>query len=136
MFPALSTATPMGKFKLAEVAGPPSPQAFVLAAHGVPFPAIRLIMPLVESTSRISLSPLSAMKRLPLASKATPCGTVNSAEFAGRPSPQLGGAEQGWPGVPAKVNNASVRNRTTWLEVSAINTPGGVPVAATTTPFG
>src|SRR5580704_12807817 len=83
---AASTAIPVGLFNCANVAGPPSPQAGG-AAQATPVPATVEILKAV-STRRIRLSPVSAMKRLPLLSTATPLGVFKLAEFAGPPSPQ------------------------------------------------
>ena len=74
-------ATPVGPFKLALVARPPSPEN-----PCVPSPATVLMVPEV-STLRMRLSLESAMKRLPEESTATPKGKFNLALVAGPPSP-------------------------------------------------
>src|SRR6266705_3023330 len=79
--PAASTATPLGSFNDAEVAGPPSP-----LNPSLPLPAIVVIVPAV-STLRIRRFPASAMYTLPAGSTATPLGSYNEAEVAGPPSP-------------------------------------------------
>src|SRR5438552_1157649 len=67
-FPAPSTATPVGKHSRAEVAGPPSP-----LKPKLPFPATVVIVP-SGVTSRIRWLKVSAMKRFPAPSTATPVG--------------------------------------------------------------
>ena len=66
----------------AEVAGPPSPEK-----PWVPLPATVVMIPLGD-TFRIRLLMVSAMKRFPEASTATPLGKLNDAEVAGPPSPE------------------------------------------------
>src|SRR5881296_1293217 len=79
--PVGSTATSLGLFNDAEVAGPPSP-----LNPCVSLPAIVLMIPAVL-TLRIRLLPSSAMYTFPAGSTATPTGKLNSAEVAGPPSP-------------------------------------------------
>ena len=81
-FPELSTATPRGLFMDAETAGPPSPEK-----PAAPLPASVVMMPPAD-TFRIRLLKVSAMKRFPAASTATPLGSFNDAEVAGPPSPE------------------------------------------------
>src|SRR5437016_802664 len=76
-FPEASTATPIGRFNAAEAAGPLSPEN-----PAVPLPANVMITPDAD-TFRIRLLPLSAMKRFPEASTATPFGLFSAAEVAG-----------------------------------------------------
>src|SRR5260370_28337087 len=79
--PEESAATPRGSAKVAEVAGPPSPEklpfrempATTLKTSTFPLPATVVKMPLAE-TFRIRLLEESAMKRFPEASTATPEG--------------------------------------------------------------
>src|SRR5437879_5649759 len=68
-FPTVSTASGPLALNSAEVAGPPSP----LKPH-CPSPAIVLITCVVASTRRIRQLLLSAMKRFPTVSTATPAG--------------------------------------------------------------
>ena len=81
MLPAPSTATPLGLFSWAAVAGPPSP-----LNPASPVPAAVLMTP-AESTLRIRWLAVSAMKRLPAPSAATPLGNLSRAEVAGPLSP-------------------------------------------------
>jgi hypothetical protein len=68
--PALSTATPCEPYKVALLAGPPSP----LAPFLFPLPANVVIVPVANSTRRILTFMTSAMKKLPELSTATPVG--------------------------------------------------------------
>ncbi len=82
--PAASTATPVGEYSSALVAGPPSPER-----PKAPLPATVLMTP-AGDTSRTRLLPWSAMKRSPAASTANPTGLparLSSAAVAGPPSP-------------------------------------------------
>ena len=75
------TATPVGAFSLASVAGPPSPPYPESA-----LPAMVEMMP-VTVTRRTRDAPESAMYRLKAASRATPAGADSCARVAGPPSP-------------------------------------------------
>src|SRR5947199_7681968 len=86
--PAVSTATPTGVRSWALVAAPPSPHRGAVA-HGVPLPAMRLIVP-AGDTLRTSSSPPSAMYTFSAASTATAVGTLSFAAVAATPSPQAG----------------------------------------------
>src|SRR5271168_1593308 len=79
MLPAASTATPVGEFNWALIAGPLSP-----LKPEVPFPATAVIAPL--EIFQMKLSP-SATYRLPAESTATPQGFPNWALVAGPLSP-------------------------------------------------
>src|SRR5204863_9386421 len=81
--PAPSRATPAGKLSAAAVATPPSPAK----SQVPPVPATVLIVPVVAATLRMTQLPLSAMKRLPAPSRATPAGELSSAAVAAPPSP-------------------------------------------------
>ena len=93
--PVASKAKPMGTLSSAAVAAPPSPAN----PHAPPIPATVLIAPVAATTLRITQLPLSAMKRLPAPSRATPVVVLSSAAVAGPPSP----AKPDIPGVPATV---------------------------------
>ena len=67
--PVESRATSMGELSWAAVAAPPSPAK----PQAPPVPATVLILPVV-ATLRMTQLPLSAMKRLPAPSRATPVG--------------------------------------------------------------
>src|SRR5947207_2716491 len=77
-----SSATPDGELRLALVAASPSP-----AKLGLPLPATVVMIPVAAVTLRIRWLELSAMYRLPLASTATPAGTLRLAFVAAPPSP-------------------------------------------------
>ena len=80
--PALSTAMPAGQNREVPVAAPPSPEKELL-----PFPAmVEMIPPGV--TMRIRLFEVSAIKRLPARSTATPRGWFKEAAAAGPLSPE------------------------------------------------
>ena len=81
-FPAVSRARPVGMLSSAEVAAWPSP-----LYPNVPQPATVVITPVPRSTLRTTLFPLSAMKRSPAASTATPVGSSSSADVAAPPLP-------------------------------------------------
>src|SRR5439155_182905 len=74
---------PTGRLSLAFVAAPPSPPK----SQAPPVPATVLIVPVVAATLRMTQLPLSAMKRLPAPSRATPAGELSSAAVAAPPSP-------------------------------------------------
>ena len=93
--PAPSSTTSIGKLSSAAVAAPPSPAN----PHAPPIPATVLIAPVAATTLRITQLPVSAMKRLPAPSRATPVMLLSSAAVAGPPSP----AKPDIPGVPATV---------------------------------
>src|SRR5437773_11090275 len=80
--PLASSATAAGLLRLALVAAPPSP-----AKLGLPLPATVVMIPVAAVTLRIRWLELSAMYRLPLASTATPAGTLRFAFVAAPPSP-------------------------------------------------
>ncbi len=90
-----------------------------------PVPATVVITPL-GVTSRIRLSPVSAMKTSPLASTATPSGSSRRALVAGPPSPQTDGpvGSPQFAPVPATVvmTPLGVISRTRPSNVSAMNT--------------
>src|SRR6266404_3560155 len=90
--PATSTAIRLGKFNPVLVAWPPSGHTLQ-----TPLPATVVIVPSRE-TFLIRQFPLSAMKRLPLASNTNPPGLDNCALTAGPPSP-----EKAYVPLPAKV---------------------------------
>src|ERR1039457_3865884 len=121
--PALSTATSLGWFSSAAVAGPPSP-----LKPAVPLPATVLIVP-AAVTFRMRLLP-SAMKRLPALSTAMPAGWNSSAEVAGPPSPLK-------PAVPLPATvlivPAAVTFRMRLLVSSAMKR---LPALSTATPSG
>ena len=125
--PAPSTATPVGELSSAAVAGPPSPAK----SQKPPVPATVLIVPVV-ATLRMTQFPLSAMKRLPTPSRATPAGWLSSATVAGPPSP----VKSNIPAIPATVLIAPVvpsTLRTTELSWSAMKRS---PAASRATPVG
>src|SRR5215467_4325585 len=95
--PSGPTATPTGVFRLAAVAGPPSPQGAVALAHVCPVPATVVMTPSAP-TRRIRSLPASAMYRLPSGPSATPLGKISVAAVAGPPSPL-----DPWVPVPATV---------------------------------
>ncbi len=83
MLPLPSTATAStGEANPAAVAGPLSPLSVA-----EPLPATVMMFPVAWTTSRMRWLSLSAMKRLPLASMATPAGSASLAEVPGPPSP-------------------------------------------------
>ena len=79
--PAPSTATPLGKSSRAAVAGPPSPPN-----PDSPEPATVVIIP-AASTFRIRSLRVSAMKRLPAPSSATPLGKIQQSRGCRTPVP-------------------------------------------------
>ena len=81
MLPALSMASPSGLFNAALVAGPPSPEE-----SASPVPAKVLMFPSVP-TLRMRLLLVSAMYRLPAASRTTAVGVSSKAPVAAPPSP-------------------------------------------------
>src|ERR1035438_4704547 len=97
MLPLESTATPVGSYNWAAVAGPPSPpkppyggkpgpKIGIVPVGGAP-PATVAITPFVE-TLRTRLLEESAMYRLPAESTATALGLYRLALVAGPPSPR------------------------------------------------
>src|SRR5580704_7409284 len=82
MLPRLSTTTPSGVAKLADNAGPPSP-----ANAKFPFPANVVIIPVAPSTRRITLFPVSEIKRFPAPFADTLTGPFRVAFVAKPPSP-------------------------------------------------
>ena len=124
--PLVSTHSPLGSFKEARIAGPPSPPK-----PAVPFPAIVAMIPVPAFTTRMRLFSLSAMNKLPLLSTATPDGDLNNAFVAGPPSPLKPSAP-----VPATVVITPVpaaTRRMRWLDLSAMNR---FPLASSATPLG
>src|SRR2546430_2859727 len=116
-FPVVSTATPEGFDKGAEVAGPPSP-----LLPNVPLPAMVVMIPVAASTRRILILLESAIKTFPALSTATADGLLNSADVAGPPSPLKPPPQQlpWWP-FPATVVItwvAASTRRIRWLNVS------------------
>src|SRR4051794_39483460 len=83
--PAPSNASPKGKERVADVAGPPSPHGSVLKQPGPP-PATVEMMP-AGVTLRTAPLKVSAMKRAPAPSSATSSGNDGAASVAGPPSP-------------------------------------------------
>ena len=122
--PAPSTARPPGEARRASAAGPPSP----LKPYS-PVPAIVVRVP-EESTRRIRLFRLSAMKRLPAPSTTTPSGRCNCTATAGPWSPLK-------PGSPVPATVVMVPERSTrrmrWFPESAMKM---FPVVSTATPAG
>ena len=82
MPPSAVTAMPAGWASSACVAGLPSP-----VNPGVPVPATVVIVPSAE-TRRIRLLTVSAIRKPPSGSEATPCGAASCALVAGPPSPK------------------------------------------------
>ena len=80
--PPPSTAISRGTFKLALVAGPPSPPN-----PATPFPATVVMMPVAVATRRTRWLLESAMNTLPAPSTATPDGFHNEALVPAPPSP-------------------------------------------------
>src|SRR5438876_199005 len=78
-FPARSRATPADAYSQALMAGPPSPEK-----PKPPAPATVVMIPLEET---LRMRGLSAMKRFPALSTATPDG-LSRALIAGPPSPE------------------------------------------------
>ena len=122
--PAPSTATPLGRLNRAWTAEPPSPPNPVR-----PVPATVLIVP-DASTLRIRLLSISAMKRLPALSTATPKGKSSCASVAGPPSPP-----NPLRPVPATVVIVPVAStlRIRSLKLSAMKR---FPAPSTATPWG
>ena len=82
----LSTATSVGPFNRAEVAGPPSPE---YPSDGDPLTRLPATVVIVLAvTFRISWLVVSAMKLFPALSTATPSGKKSLAAVAGPPSPE------------------------------------------------
>src|SRR5579863_2213335 len=119
--PEESTATPAGPLKVAEAAGPLSPDSPVW-----PVPAKVVIVP-EGATFRTRLAAKSAIKRLPVKSTATPDGLLSRALIDDPPSPIASV-------LPATVEifPAEIR-RTRLLSPSTINR---FPLESTANPLG
>src|SRR3984893_16444814 len=114
MFSGPSTATPEGRLRSADVAGPPLP-----VCPAVPVPATVVIIPLL--TSRTFCEVGSAMNTFPEASTAIAVGDDSCALVGDPPSPQF--PVEGEQGVPLPANVLmfpALTSRTTWLLVSAM----------------
>ena len=83
LVPAGFTAMPDGRHSEVLVAATP----LVTVLEQVPLPAMVLMTPVANTTSRTTLLPVSAMYRLPAPSTATPVGASSSALLAGPLSP-------------------------------------------------
>ncbi len=92
-FPEESTAMPVGWFRIALLAAPPSP-----LKPSEPLPTTVLILPLAASTMRMRASWRSVMYRLAAASSAMEYGSIKPARVAAAPSPAYPTTE----GSPAK----------------------------------
>ncbi len=134
MFPEPSTARPLGNPSLALVAGPPSPTYpqcnNPVISGGVP--ASVEMMPVEAETSRTKQLLVSAMKRFPKLSTATPEGSFNVALVAGPPSPEY---QQEVP-VPATVEMTPVWAETLRILQLLLSAMKMLPNLSTATPLG